>query len=223
MTEAPAIELLEVAKALGRRPILRRVTLRVAYGEIAGIMGPNGSGKSLLLRIMSGLAYADAGTVKVGGRQLRDAWNGPLAEVGLLLETPGFLPYLTGKDNLTLLAQIRGDLSASDIAESLQAVGLDPADSRPVQTYSLGMRQRLGIAQALMEHPQIVLLDEPTNALDPDFIPALYHRLRMYADNGAAIVFTSHDRTAIEALADRVWLLKDGMLIPSDEAGDTPL
>lgn len=214
MTEekTPAIEVTDVSKSLGPTLILKNVNLTVAYGEIVGIIGPNASGKTLLLRLLCGLAYPDKGRIVTGGKLIGPQGGGTLAEVGILIETPGFLPHLSGMDNLRLLAMLRGKIGDKEIAAAMQRVGLNPTDRRPVKAYSMGMRQRLGIAQAIMEHPRILLLDEPTNALDPEYSNDFLAMLREMRDQGVAIVLTSHELEEVKAVADRVLTLKNGIL-----------
>lgn len=207
-----AIKATGVAKSLGWNAVLQEVNLEVAYGEIVGIIGPNGSGKTLLLRLLCGLAYPDKGRIITGGRVIDCRGGGGLADVGLLLETPGFLPHLSGMDNLRLLAMLRQRITPEDIAATMRQVGLDPADCRPVSSYSMGMRQRLGIAQAIMEQPRILLLDEPTNGLDPDYTEDFLQMLRELRTQGVAIVWTSHELEEVTAVADRVLALRDGIL-----------
>ncbi len=211
----PAIEVDGVSKALGHQSILTDLDLRVDFGEIVGIVGPNGSGKTLLLRLLCGFAYPDAGTIRVGGQDLsRPGWPGRLAtNVGVLIETPGFLPYLSGFDNLQMLALIQKRIHAAQIRQTLERVGLDPNNRRPVRTYSLGMRQRLGIAQAIMERPSILLLDEPTNALDPEYTDEFLQLLRDLRGTGTAIVWTSHELDEVQAVADRVLTMRQGHLV----------
>ncbi|WP_018132139.1 ABC transporter ATP-binding protein [Effusibacillus pohliae] len=209
---AHAIQATGIEKRLGKIEILKGVDFSISYGEIVSIVGANGSGKSLFLRILAGLVYPDKGNITIGGKPLRPGLIGPLADVGLLIETPGFLPYLSGLDNLKLLAMLRRRIKEQDIVDTLRAVGLDPADVRPVRTYSLGMRQRLGIAQALMEGQKILLLDEPTNALDPEFHDKFLEMLTELRSNGVAIVMTSHNLQEVERLADKVLLMKNGVL-----------
>lgn len=210
-----AVEVRGVAKSLGHQSIVRDLDLRVAFGEIVGIVGPNGSGKTLLLRLLCGFAYPDAGMVRVGGQDLsRPGWAGRLAtNVGVLIETPGFLPYLSGFDNLQMLALIQKRIQAPQIRETLELVGLDPHNRRPVRTYSLGMRQRLGIAQAIMERPSILLLDEPTNGLDPEYTDEFLQLLRDLRASGTAIVWTSHELDEVQAVADRVLAMRQGHLV----------
>jgi len=207
-----AIEATGVVKSLGQNLILKGINLRVNYGEVVAIIGPNGSGKTLLLRLLCGLAYPDQGRIITGGRVIEPKAGGALADVGLLLETPGFLPHLSGLNNLRLLAMLRQRITDADVAAAMRQVGLDPADRRPVRAYSTGMRQRLGIAQAVMERPQILLLDEPTNGLDPEYTGEFLNMLRELRGQGVAIVWTSHEMEEVTVVADRILALRSGVL-----------
>lgn len=207
-----AIEATGVVKSLGKNLILKGINLQVNYGEVVAIIGSNGSGKTLLLRLLCGLAYPDQGRIITGGCVIGPGGGGILADVGLLLEVPGFLPHLSGGDNLRLLAMLRRRITAKDVAAAMRQVGLDPADRRPVRAYSTGMRQRLGIAQALMERPRILLLDEPTNGLDPEYTETFLQMLRGLRAQGAAVVWTSHELQEIAAVADRVLAMRSGVL-----------
>lgn len=207
-----AIEAHNVEKHLGGVAILRGVNLWVEYGEIVAIVGANGSGKSLFLRTLCGLVYPDKGQIVIGGQLLKPGMTGALADVGVLIETPGFLPYLSGMDNLRLLAMLRRRITDDEVAMAMRQVGLDPANKRPVRTYSMGMRQRLGIAQALMERPRVLLLDEPTNALDPEFTETFLQMLKTLRTQGVAIVLTSHELHEVAELADRILVMRDGIL-----------
>ncbi|MCL8209348.1 MAG: ABC transporter ATP-binding protein [Actinomycetia bacterium] len=211
----PAIVLRGVNKSLRGQPVLQGCSLVVPYGQLVTVLGANGSGKTLLLRILSGLVYADAGLVRVGGVDLSRTWRGPIPpNVGVLIETPGFLPYLSALANLELLAHIGGRIGSQEVRAAIESVGLDPDNPKPVRTYSLGMRQRLAIAQALMEHPRILLLDEPTNALDAEYTPELLQRLRHLADEGCAIVMTTHEVAQVPRVSDQVYALRGGTLQP---------
>lgn len=217
--ERVALNLSNVQKVLGRVTILNDLNLSVSYGEIVGIMGSNGVGKTLLLRIMCGLVYADSGVVEVEGKVLKAGIAGALPpDVGVVIETPGFLPYLSGIDNLELLALIRRRIDIETVRRVMREVGLDPDNRRPVKTYSMGMRQRLGIAQAIMERPRLLLLDEPTNALDPEYTEKFLQLLLDLRRLGTAIVWTSHETTEAAAVSDRVLTLTGGTLQSSTAA-----
>ncbi|WP_232337230.1 ABC transporter ATP-binding protein [Thermoactinomyces sp. CICC 10523] len=163
------VEFTKVSKKLGNKQVLNDINLTVASGEVVGIVGPNGCGKTTLLRLVTGLIYPDRGEVRVSGRAVRLGLIGELpASVGALIESPAFLPQLSGLKNLTILADIQQKINEQAVREAIKRVGLDPDNRKPVKSYSLGMRQRLGIAQAIMKKPNILLFDEPTNGLDQE-------------------------------------------------------
>jgi ABC-2 type transport system ATP-binding protein len=211
---ASAVELRGVGKSYGRREqwALRGVDLSFARGEVVGFIGPNGAGKTTLIKLLSGLSRASEGEVWVLGQDLTKRAVSPDG-IGLVVEHPAFIPYLSGRKNLELLAGIRKVAGAEDITESLRAVGLDPGDRRPTRAYSLGMRQRLGLAQALMEKPRLLLLDEPTNGLDPQGIIELRGLIRRLAEEGAAVFLASHLLAEVEQVCDRVLLVRDGRVV----------
>lgn len=206
-----AIHVLSVFKTIRNRLILDDASLRVEAGEFAGIYGVNGSGKSMLLRVISGLVLPDSGTVHVFGKQVgRDTEFPP--ELGAMIDGPGFLLDRSGMYNLQLLASIRSLVSTQRIIEVLEMVGLDPGDKRPVKTYSTGMRQRLGIAQAIMEHPQLLLLDEPTSALDSDGSRQIEQVLKQMQKQGVTILIVSHKASEMELLCDSIYKMREGKL-----------
>lgn len=210
----PAIEARGVVKVLGGRRVLDDVSLTAECGQVIGLIGPNGAGKSTLIRILSGLARATDGEVRRLGappdRNERDP-----AILGLLPEAPGFVEHMSGRRNLRLLASIRGRVGPEEVDEAIRECGLDPADRRPVRKYSLGMRQRLGLAQALMEQPDALILDEPTNGLDVLGITELRRIVRRRAENGVAVLLASHLLTEVELACDRVLMIKEGRILRS--------
>jgi len=208
-----SVRLLEVTKAFGQKVVLEAVNLAVAPGEICGLMGRNGSGKTTLLRIICGLVRPTSGQVIVLGENIAATGRFP-ADVGAIIEHPGFLPQYTGKRNLEFLAMIRGRIGMPEIEAAMRRVGLDPDLRTPVGKYSLGMRQRLGIAQAIMERPKVLVLDEPTSALDERGVEEVHTLLRQLRDDGVAIVLTSHDRDEIQQLCDSALVLEGGRLKP---------
>ncbi|MBX6353584.1 MAG: ABC transporter ATP-binding protein [Thermoflavifilum sp.] len=210
-----AVVLEAVSKRLKGREVLRNVTLEIPRGQIIGIVGPNGSGKSMLFRIISGLVRPTQGKVFVLGKRLHEDIAFP-PSLGILLEHPGFLPTYSGFLNLRFLADIRRRIGPEEIAEAIRRVGLDPSDRRPVKAYSLGMKQKLAIAQALMERPELLLLDEPMNGLDEESVAAMYEVLRAERGRGATILLTSHHREDIDALCDEVYAVRDGNVMPLD-------
>ena len=177
------IELTNVTKTIKGADVLKNITYTFRGGCIYGVSGKNGCGKTMLMRIIAGLIYPSSGEIRINGKRLGKDISFP-ESIGLLIENPAFLPDYTGYENLKLLAKVQGGLSDADIRGVLQEVGLDPEDKRKFYKYSLGMRQRLGIAAAVMGRPQIILLDEPINAIDADgveeirgIIRGLIHRV----------------------------------------------
>ncbi len=210
---APIIEMIGVSKTLGPRTVLNHVDLAVHPGEVVGIIGANGSGKTTLLRLLSGLMYPDSGEIRVGGERIAPGLTGRMpAQVGVLIESPGFLPQFSGLQNLLFLAGIRRVVGREAVAAQMTRLGLDPANRQPVRKYSLGMRQRLGLTQAVMERPQVLLLDEPTNSLDQQGVQVVGETLHGLAAIGVATVLVSHVMDDIDAWCDRVMRLDGGAL-----------
>ncbi len=214
MTEsAPIATLHDVGKLYGKRWALRHVNLELFPGEIVGFIGPNGAGKTTLMRIIAGLSAPTEGRLTVldstmDGKELQTPFG-----IGLVLEQMGFIPHISGKANLEMLAGLRRIATTESIVQTLKKVGLDPNDTRPVRAYSLGMRQRLCLAQAIMEKPKLLLLDEPTNGLDPVGIVDLRALLHELAELGTAIFIASHMLTEVERICHRVLLVRAGEII----------
>lgn len=206
------IRLSHVTKSFGREAVLRDVSAVMKRGEIHGIVGRNGSGKTVLLKCIAGLSRVDRGTIRVGGKVIgRDIETPP--RLGAIIETPGFLPNYSGFRNLKFLADIRHKIDELDVCEAMERVGLDPDSKKHVSRYSLGMRQRLGIAQALMERPRLLILDEPMNGLDNEGVEdmrALFCALR---DEGRTLLIASHNPIDIETLCDHVYEMDAGRMV----------
>ncbi len=203
------IELKNVNKVIKGRQILKNINLSIEKGTITGLIGINGSGKTMLLRAISGLIRVD-GEIKINGKKLE---NGTFPEdIGVLIEMPGFLPEFTGKKNLELLAMIQDNVSKEAIEEALIAVGLNPNDRRNYRKYSLGMRERLGIAQAIMNKPKLILLDEPTNGIDADGIENLKQLILKLKEEGLTLVIASHDMQFLDMLDAQKYEIKEGEL-----------
>lgn len=199
----PKIKMVNLSKRFGQVTLLENIDLDIPQDRIVGIVGPNGSGKTTLLKMMCGLAYPDEGEIYIDGKRLK---KGELASsVGILLGNPTFIDTMTGVDNLKYLASIQDKISEETIYQTMEEVGLDPSLKTRVKDYSLGMKSRLGLAQAIMESPSLLLLDEPTNALDQDGLKLLNNLLVEYKNNGNSIVLISHDSTFIEEIADTVY------------------
>ncbi len=205
-----------ITKRFGKRVVLEGLDFELPEGQIYGISGPNGSGKSVFLRILTGLVQPDAGAVRVFDQQVGTEVEFSRS-TGALIDQPGFLSTSSGYRNLALLASIRGVARPAKIAETMSFVGLDPHDKKPVGAYSTGMRQRLGLAQAIMEDPDLLVLDEPTNGLDFDGQREIYGYLVELRRQGKTILITSHNRDELRILCDRIFELHAGRLYPALE------
>lgn len=203
------IRLKDVYKTMKGTQVLKGVNLTVEQGDIVGIRGINGSGKTMVLRAIAGLIRVD-GSVEIGGKKMEPG-ECP-KDIGVLVEMPGFLPEFTGKKNLQLLGMLQEGVTEEDIEEAMNAVGLDPKDRRHYKKYSLGMKERLGIAQAILKKPKLILLDEPTNGIDSDGIQMLEELLRHLKEAGSTIVVTSHDRDFLDAVTLQCYEMKEGSL-----------
>ena len=198
-----------VSLTIGTSRILRDVSLTAGPGEIVGLIGRNGSGKTMLLRCIAGLVRPTAGTVTADGIVVgRD--RDFLPSSGIIIETPGFISYYSGMRNLMLLAGIRGKAGREEVREAVRLAGLAPDDRRPVRKYSLGMRQRLGIAQAIMEDPRYLLLDEPMNGLDGEGLTDMRELFISLKNKGKTLLIASHSREDIEILCDKVYEMDKG-------------
>lgn len=196
-------------KYIKKALILDDVNIQLTGGKIYGLKGPNGSGKTMLMRLLCGLIRPTSGEVWIDGKKLGKDMDFP-ESVGLLIENPAFLPNYTGYENLELLAQIRGKIGGEEICQSLMEVGLDPDDPRKYRKYSLGMKQRLGIAAAIMEKPDLLIVDEPTNALDDSGVEQICTILRRERERGALVVIACHDSLLLETLSDEIYKIYEG-------------
>lgn len=196
-------------KYIKKALILDDVNIQLTGGKIYGLKGPNGSGKTMLMRLLCGLIRPTSGEVWIDGKKLGKDMDFP-ESVGLLIENPAFLPNYTGYENLELLAQIRGKIGAEEICQSLMEVGLEPDDPRRYRKYSLGMKQRLGIAAAIMEKPDLLIVDEPTNALDDSGVEQICTILRRERERGALVVIACHDSLLLETLSDEIYKIYEG-------------
>ena len=212
------IELDSVSKSFGRRQVPRDVSLTVEQGEAVGIVGANGSGKSVLFQIICGFYAPDSGTVRVRGQVLGQGRDFP-ENMGVLINAPGFIATETGFRNLRYLAGIRGVIGDAEIRAAMRKVGLDPEDRTRAEHYSLGMKQKLALAQAIMEGQDILLLDEPFNALDRRTYSDTRELLRVLHAEGKTVLLTSHNYEDIEALCGRVCVMEEGRLLdhPGEE------
>lgn len=208
------IELRKVSKSFGHRRILREVSLSVERGKTVGLVGANGSGKSVLFKILCGFEKPDNGDIYVRGRQLGKNGRDFPDNMGVFINSPGFIGIYSGFQNLKFLADIQGRIGEEEIAEAMDKVGLDPSDKTKVAHYSLGMKQKLGLAQAIMEGQDILILDEPFNALDYKTYEDVRTIIRMLKAEGKTIFLTSHRYKDIDQLCDQVYSIEDGRLMP---------
>ena len=205
-----------VGKKIKGKTVLSNIDLDLKSGNIYGFVGPNGSGKTMLFRALSGLMSVTSGVVKLDEKIVRKDFS-VLPNLGILLENVSLYPNLTGYENLLYLAKFTGKAGKSDIIAALESVGLDYGDKRKYGKYSLGMKQRLGIAAAIVESPDLILLDEPFNALDESGIKEIRDLLRELRQKGKLIVLTCHDRQQMESLADEIIAMREGRIVNVDK------
>lgn len=207
----PCVELEHVTKRFGQDQVLKEVNLKLQTGKVYGIVGNNGSGKTVLMKCICGFLPVTTGCVRVFGKRIGKDVDFP-ESLGVIIETPGFLTQLTGRKNPEILADLNRRISRADIRLVLKKVGLDPDLKRPVSKYSLGMRQRLGIAQAIMENPGLLILDEPFNGLDKHGVEEIRRLLLELKADGKTILLASHNEEDIRILCDEVYEMDGGVL-----------
>ncbi|WP_288886673.1 ABC transporter ATP-binding protein [uncultured Eubacterium sp.] len=208
-----------ISKRIGNKDILKDINLELESGNVYGFVGRNGSGKTMLFRALSGLMSISSGEVICDGKVLKKDMN-VLPNLGIIIENAGLYPELSGFDNLKLLMGLNKKIDEERIKEVIAMVGLDPKDKRKYRKYSLGMKQRIIIAQALMESPEVLMLDEPTNALDEDGVELIRKIIKKEKERGALVIIASHNKEDIELLADKVFIVKDGKVIEREEHED---
>ena len=202
------VEISHISKTLRGAKVLDDVSLTLEGGNIYGLMGENGSGKTMLMRTVCGLVRPDRGSVTIDGQDRKTA----KPVLGVMIENTALYPDLTGMENLGLFASILRIADKNAQAEAMERVGLDPKDRRTYRKYSLGMKQRLLLAQAIMEKPQVLLLDEPTNAIDAEGVALTHEIMRQEADRGAVVLLASHISADIHDLCCRVYRMDRGRL-----------
>ncbi|HAZ90933.1 MAG TPA: multidrug ABC transporter ATP-binding protein [Eubacterium sp.] len=205
------LEVKDLNKKIKGKTILEDVNLSLTDGKVYGFVGPNGSGKTMLFRALSGLMDIDNGEVSLDGKILHKDFN-ILPDLGIVIENAGLYPELSGFDNLKLLSGIKKKIDDKQIRDVIEKVGLDPADKRPFRKYSLGMKQRIVLAQAIMEEPKILFLDEPTNALDEDGVDMIRKIVLDMKKTGVIILIASHNKEDISILVDEVYRIKEGKI-----------
>ena len=205
------IDVDNVSLKIKKDVILEQVSLRCMAGEICGLIGRNGSGKTMLMKCICGFVRPTSGEIVVLDKKIGTDVDFA-SEAGIIIETPGFMPYYSGFKNLSLLASIQNKTGKAQIRETMKMVGLDPDLKRMVKQYSLGTRHRLGLAQAVMEDPKILILDEPFNGLDKEGVQEMREYLLKLKDAGKTILLSSHSTEDIEALCDNVYEMEHGRI-----------
>lgn len=206
------IEIKELTKVLSGNKVVDNVNINMESGKVYGLCGYNGCGKTMLMRLIAGLIIPTRGFVSYDGKILGKHIDFP-PSIGILIENPMFLNSRSGFDNLKLLASIKGKADQKAISDAIRKVGLDPDDKKKYRKYSLGMKQRLGIATAIMESPDLIILDEPTNALDSNGVELTQKLIRKECERGALIIMTCHDREILENVCDVIYTIEHGQII----------
>lgn len=205
------INVRDINLILGKTQILKDINVTFEAGKINGLIGRNGSGKTMLMKCICGFIRPTSGEITVNGKRVGRDVDFP-EDMGIIIETPGFIPYYSGYKNLKLLAGLNNRIGKDEIRNSMEQVGLDPDLKRHVRKYSLGMRQRLGLAQAIMENPKILILDEPLNGLDKDGVMEMREYLLSYKKQGKTILICSHSAEDISVLCDTVHEVDKGRI-----------
>ncbi len=205
------IEIKNLTKVIKGQKVLDNVSIDIEGGKTYGFIGYNGSGKSMLFKAICGFVKANEGEIYIFGKRIGKDIDFP-EKVGALIEHPGFLPDISGFENLKYLSEIQNIISDKEIKDALAKVGLNPEDKKKVKSYSLGMKQRLGIAQAIMESPEILILDEPLNGLDKDGVESIRNLLLNYKKEGRTILICSHNSEDINILCDYVYEMDKGKI-----------
>lgn len=205
------IQVNNISLTIKKTEILKSVAIEFEKGKIHGLIGRNGSGKTMLMKCICGFVRPTSGEIIVNGKKVGKDCDFP-ENIGIIIETPGFIPYYSGYKNLKLLAELNKKISGEQLKIAMEQVGLDPNLKRHVKKYSLGMRQRLGLAQAIMENPDILILDEPMNGLDKDGVADMRKYLLELKEQGKTILIASHSSEDIKILCDTVCEMDKGVL-----------
>lgn len=212
-TAPPVLRASALSKRYGARLAVDRLDLEVAHGELFGFLGPNGAGKTTTIRMALGLIAPTGGSVEILGREVRSHRSEVLPRVGALVESPALYGYMSGRDNLRVVGDLLGGVSRKRIDEVLEIVSLEGRDRDRVKTYSMGMKQRLGLAIALLNDPDLLILDEPANGLDPAGIVEMRDLLRELAGSGKTVFISSHVLSEVQQICTRVAIINHGRLI----------
>lgn len=209
MTEA--VKLVKVSKSFGKERVLKEISHSFETGKIHGIVGFNGSGKTVMFKCICGFLKPDSGYVKVQGKQIGKEVDFPKS-LGMIIETPGFLPHLSGYVNLKRLADLQKIIGKEEVMDAITRVGLDPWSKKKVRQYSLGMRERLGIAQAIMENQELLILDEPFNGLDKRGVTDVCRLFEELREQGKTILLAAHNMPDMEGFCDTICEMDAGIL-----------
>ncbi|WP_238655142.1 ABC transporter ATP-binding protein [Paenibacillus piscarius] len=221
--EPAVLEMQSVSKVIKGKAIVDKLSFDIRKGEIVGLLGPNGAGKTTTIRMMTGLIRMSGGKILVQGHSIQSNFKQAIAHIGAIIENPEFYPHMTGYDNLLQYLRMSDGAAASRIDEVVELVGLQEAMNKKVKAYSLGMRQRLGIAQALLHSPKLLILDEPTNGLDPAGIREMRDYMRKIAEvEGIAILISSHMLAEIEQICHRAVVIQNGRLVTVTQIAEAP-
>ncbi|PIC99380.1 ABC transporter ATP-binding protein [Sporosarcina sp. P29] len=222
MNIKPIVELQNLTKVIGNKKIIDDLSLSLYPGQITGFLGPNGAGKTTTIRMMVGLMKRTSGEILIDGRPLSENFEEGLSKVGVIVENPEMYKFLSGYKNLLHFARMQKNISKERINEVVRQVGLEQRIHEKVSTYSLGMRQRLGLAQALLHRPKFLILDEPTNGLDPAGIREFRQHLRAIAETeGVSVFVSSHMLSEIELMCDRIAVIQNGRLVDIRDMSET--
>lgn len=206
------LEIKGLSKTIGQNEILSNINCQMERGRVYGFMGINGSGKTMLMRCICGLVRPTSGEILIDGKKLGSEMDFP-ESLGALIENPGFIEHYTAFDNMKELASIKKIIDDEKIKSVLNEVGLDYTERKKVKKYSLGMRQKLGVAIAFMEEPQMLILDEPFNALDQDSVKKVKEMIIKRKESGTLIIMSCHDKEMLEALSDEIYKIENGKII----------
>ena len=212
------LEIENLTKTFGTQTVISDISMTLVSGKIYGLVGRNGSGKTMLFRALSGLIKIDEGKIYYNGENIFSKYS-VLPDIGMIIENTGMYLEYSGFKNLDILAGINKKIGKKEIIESLERVGLDPSDKRAVRKYSLGMKQRLAIAQAIMEKPKVIMLDEPTNGLDQEGVNLIRKVIAEEKHRGAIILLASHNSEDIRVLSDKIYRMDMGKISLERENG----
>ncbi|MCX7568755.1 ABC transporter ATP-binding protein [Tumebacillus sp. DT12] len=216
----PVLQVEGLTKAIKSRTLVDNISFEIGRGEVFGLLGPNGAGKTTTIRMLVGLARPSSGRIAIDGHDVQKDRSAAMKRVGTIVENPELYPYLSGLENLQQFARLSGNITEARIRDVVRLVGLEERIGDKVRRYSLGMRQRLGVAQALLHDPALLILDEPTNGLDPSGIREFRELLRSLAAQGTSILISSHLLAEIELVCDRVGVIQQGKWVTTATVHD---